>query len=224
MQKLTGEFKKAAKDYLYLLEKGYPQKSILKLVGDRYQLHAVERSILYRGIVPESLCETRLAKLTNALAEGEMVGIDGYNVVRTVGSYLLGKTVFISSDGFVRDAAEMHRAILKGKPLNQSIQLLLKFLQDRKVGFTTIYLDEPISKSGELAARLNESMPGLGLSGEAKPVHSPDHHLKKVNVGVICTADSIIIDECKVPVFDLARAILEENYSPDWIDLQEDKR
>ena len=44
------DFKQAVIDYLYLLEKLYPHKAILKIIGDRYRLSKTQRSILFRGI------------------------------------------------------------------------------------------------------------------------------------------------------------------------------
>jgi len=51
--KLSDGFFQAVCDYRYLLGHGYPQKSILKLVGDRYALPSHERVMLYRGLARE---------------------------------------------------------------------------------------------------------------------------------------------------------------------------
>jgi hypothetical protein len=221
MTHLSDDFLQAAKDYRYLLEMEYSPKSILKLVGDRYQLRSVERSMLNRGIVSTDKSLFRQKKLTSELAAESALYIDGYNVIRTVGSYLLGKTLFISTDGLLRDAAEMHRTTLKEKILVQTLTLLFDYLLFQKVRQIIIYLDQPISKSGELASELNDRINQHDLEGKALTVHSPDHHLKKVQNGIVCTADSVIVDECQVPVFDLARSILDINYQPDLIELNE---
>ena len=120
---LSEYFIDAVSDYLYLLEKNYPQKLILKIVGDRYQLSGTERSMLYRGIQRTEDCENRKMKICAGLTQNVDLFIDGYNVIRTIGSYLLGLTVFISMDGYLRDASEMHRATLKKSILEQTLKL-----------------------------------------------------------------------------------------------------
>ena len=217
MFSLSPNFEKAVADYLYLLEKGYPQKSILKIVGDRYQLVSTERSMLYRGVVTEADRNRRKLKKLAALPSGTTLTIDGYNVIRTTGSYLLGKPVFVAMDGFLRDAAEMHRSTLKKKILERTLELLMNYLSSVSPRKVAIYLDEPVSKSGELASRINELLEQNGLKGEALTVHSPDHHLKAVSKGVICTADSAVIDVSKTKVFDLARAILDLTFHTDFV-------
>lgn len=220
MVTLSENFLKATTDYLFLLEKAYPQKSILKLVGDKYQLDRIERSVLFRGITTNKNCQLRLNKGINRLKNGAKLFIDGYNVIRTIGSYLIGQVLFISMDGFLRDASEMHRIILKSKVLNQVLNLLVDYLAISKVSEITIYLDEPISKSGELASDLNKRLINKSIDGLALTVHSPDHFLKEVKAGIICTADSAIIDHCEVKVFDLAKAVLEFNFHPEFIYLK----
>jgi len=221
MLKHSLQFIEAAKDYLYLLERKYAQKSALKMVGDKYQLIGKERSMLYRGVVPAQKSILRQSKMVNNIHDGVHLQIDGYNVIRTIGSYLLGKPVFIAMDGLLRDASEMHRSTLQKKILNKTIDLVINYLLNVKPSQTMIYLDEPVSKSGELAARLNEELKKNSLIGNAVTVHSPDYHLKEVCEGIICTADSAIIDHCHTKVFDLARKILDLNYQPDYINFKE---
>lgn len=214
---LSPNFEKAVADYLYLLEKGYPQKSILKIVGDRYQLVSTERSMLYRGVVTSADRELRKEKKPEQLHEGVMLTVDGYNVIRTVGSYLLGRPVFIAMDGFLRDAAEMHRSTLKKKVLDRTLDLLINYLYSVQPAEVMVYLDEPVSKSGDLASRLNETFEQNNITGSALTAHSPDHHLKAVTQGIICTADSAIIDAAQVPVFDLAKALLDRKFHPEFL-------
>ena len=223
MMILSKHFTDAVNDYRYLLEKAYPQKSILKLVGDKYQLTGTERSILFRGIATREKCRLRKSRNVRNLKPESTLFIDGYNVIRTIGSCLSGKTVFISLDGFLRDAAEMHRSVLKERVLIQSINVMFEFLVKSQISRVTIYLDEPISKSGELASVLNDKFLKTGIDGHALTVHSPDHHLKEVKEGIICTADSAVVDNCQVKVYDLAKAILILNFKPEFINFEKMK-
>jgi len=59
---VTDEFTKALRDYAYLLNRAYPRKSILKIVGDRYLLNAFQRVMLSRGVFPDSDARVRIGK------------------------------------------------------------------------------------------------------------------------------------------------------------------
>jgi hypothetical protein len=95
----------AVENYRYLKNREFPDKASLKLVGDRYRLSRLERNCLFRGVVSVSESERRKTKLVRAdELKGQALGIDWYNVVITVESYLKGMPVFLSDDGILRDA------------------------------------------------------------------------------------------------------------------------
>lgn len=214
---LTPHFKLAANDYLYLSERNYPLKSSLKLVSDKYKLSGEERSMLFRGVAIEAVIKKRNSKIIqNPDPDGDYM-IDGYNVIRTIGSYLIGNLVFVSMDGFLRDASEIHKKSIKEDVTYKAIDLILRALKNMKAKSVLFLLDKPISKSGELAKHINSELDHISIKGEAKTVHSPDYHLKKAKSAVICTSDSTIIDECRCQVLDFARYILDVNYSTDFL-------
>ena len=192
-------------------------KSCLKLVSDKYKLSGEERSMLFRGVVLEPLIKKRKSKIIQNPNPDADYMIDGYNVIRTIGSYLTGNLVFVSMDGFLRDASEIHKKSIKEDVTYKAIELILTALKNIEAKSVLFLLDKPISKSGELAKYINQELDHISIKGEAKTVHSPDYHLKKAKSSVICTSDSIIIDECRCKVLDLARYILEVNYSPDFL-------
>ena len=57
---ITENFKNAIIDYSYLLEKDYPHKAILKIIGDRYLLTGLQRSILFRGITKKQTAQASI--------------------------------------------------------------------------------------------------------------------------------------------------------------------
>ncbi len=217
---LSEQFYVAAKDYLYLLERGYPQKGIVKLVGNHYLLTAAERVLLFRGIVRRERLITRQKTKTDRMLKKAVLSIDGFNVVRTIGSYLNGNFVFVGMDGFLRDVSELHRKALKGSVLERSLRLIMDYLQPLQPEKITFYFDRPISHSGKMVVLTNSLLRERGLRGEAFAVFSPDHELKQRNDGVICTADSGIIDNAHAPVFDLPAAVLCENFSPQFFSME----
>ncbi|RPJ04542.1 MAG: DUF434 domain-containing protein, partial [Deltaproteobacteria bacterium] len=49
----TAALRKAAEDFHYLLNRGYPRKAALELVGNRYCLVYDQRHLLHRGVFSE---------------------------------------------------------------------------------------------------------------------------------------------------------------------------
>jgi len=214
-------FKYARKDYCYLLEKHYPQKGIIKLIGDRYALSGTERTMLFRGITTSENCLNRKKKLALVREiKGNVLIVDGYNVMITIGNYLNGNTVFISNDNFLRDAAEMHGKVFRKVMMDQVLGLLLDDLKYLKISDCIIYFDKPVSKSGELAAKVSTEMIKTNIRGHAQTVDSPDFMLKHAKKGFIATSDSSIIDNSPVKTFDLARHVISRNFKAVFPDLR----
>ena len=217
---VSEHFYDAVRDYRYLLERNYPQKSIVKLTGDHYRLPAAERVLLYRGVVTSEKIKARQKTKTDKITHGSNIYIDGFNVVRTIGSYLNGNFVFIGMDGFLRDVSELHRKKLRREILERSVLLVLDFLETLKPEQVTFYFDKPISHSGNMVVFVNGQMKERDLPGNAVSVFSPDHELKKVKQGYVCSADSAIIDEALVPAFDLPQAVLRQRFGVEFFSLE----
>ena len=215
-------FNIAIKDYKYFLERKYPQKSILKIVGDKYMLSGKERAMLFRGITTNSNIDKRkniLVKNNNNI-KNKSLHIDGYNVLITVGSYLSGNMVFICNDNFLRDVSELHGKTFRNKFVERSLKLTIDYLKKHKVKNVEFYFDEPISKSGELCSEIRKSLIENDISGDAQTYISPDYILKNIDNGIVCTSDSTIIDNSKVGIFDLARKVILFYFKPKFIGLQ----
>ncbi|NQT77882.1 MAG: DUF434 domain-containing protein [Bacteroidetes bacterium] len=221
---LTHNFKNAKQDYRYLLEKNYPQKGIIKLIGDRYALSGSERTMLYRGITTRENCLTRKKKLAlvKELKKASLY-IDGYNVMITIGSYLNGNTVYISNDHLLRDASGMHGKVFRKVLMKRILELLLDDLIYLQLSNTIIYFDRPVSKSAELASFISRQMEVSGIPGHAETAESPDYILKQCTAGFIASSDSNIIDKCHIKTFDLARHVISRNFHPVSIDLREER-
>ncbi|HUX21775.1 MAG TPA: DUF434 domain-containing protein [Spirochaetia bacterium] len=226
LKTLSEAFRQAAKDYLLLVERDYARGSALKLVGDRYQLTSVQRSILYRGISSAHEAESRSAKQTVAVT-GLRVHVDALNVLYTLANYLYGRVVFISTDGWVRDAGEAHGrktpspAAKRGTLFEAALVKTFDWLAERRPSCTAFYIDEPVSMSGLLAVRLRKALVDAALEGKVSTVPSADFILKRIEDGVVATSDSTIIDCATRPVCDMAHEILTSRFSPELIDLRE---
>jgi hypothetical protein len=205
----------AAREYLWMLDRNYPQKGSLKMVGDKFKLTRDMRQVLYRGISASEQARKRKKMIGRVLA-GDIVLIDVYNVLFTINNYLLGKPVFISNDGLLRDAGEMRGRIRDKSVFNRAIGMMLEMLAEWQGATFRLYLDEPVSFSGRLSIELSKDMVQMGIEGEAWTVPSPDYVLKHEKSNTICTSDSAILDHYHGRVTDLPRLALEKHLQPDF--------
>jgi len=205
----------AAREYLWLLSKGYPQKSSLKLVGDKFMLTRDLRQILYRGISSGDKAEARKERIGSVVG-GEVVLIDTYNVLFTVNNYLLGRPLFLCNDGMLRDAGEMRGRIVNKPVFSRSVDLMLEILREWPAATYIHYLDEPIPFSGRLSIELSKDMVQMGIEGEALTVKSPDQMLVNQPCDAICTSDTAIIDHSQSKVIDLPNYLLKKYFKTEF--------
>ena len=214
----TDSYKTAAKDYLLFLDKGYPQKSILKLVGDRHRLNRQQRQIMYRGISPSAIASERKRK-RGVYASGDLILVDTYNVLFTVSNYFLGRPLFISNDGFLRDAGEMRGRIRNKEAFSRAERLMIDILKTWKDVEFRLFLDEPVPFSGRLSIKLSKIMAEEDILGEASTAYSADYMLKSEKSTAICTSDSAIIDAYPGKIIDLSFIILDTFFQPEFPEL-----
>jgi hypothetical protein len=215
---ITDEFTNALCDYAYLLNRNYPRKSILKIIGDRYLLNTFQRILLARGIFSDLDVRERISK-TQAQVKGQELFIDAYNVLFTICNYLLGRMVFIGNDRFVRDTGEVY-----GKPHNdpvftRAIELCINYLRKNKPARVEFMLDSPISNSAELAGILREFIVAHGLMGDAQIYKNPDATLIRQVRGLVVTSDSDILENTEQAILDLAHLILADTFELQLPDL-----
>jgi hypothetical protein len=221
MKTLSHNFLQSAADYLYFLNRDYPQKALIKLIGDRYQLSGAERSMLYRGICSTELSRIRKGKLIEPQGlKLQWLSLDTYNVLITIGSYLNGNTVFVSNDGFLRDASEIHGKVFRSELLNRALKLVFEFLVFCEPAGIRFFIDRPVSHSGKLCALINQIISANKMQGAAETHHSPDFILKNMHEGILATSDSTIIEKTHLPLIDLPLHVLRFHFEPEFYDLQ----
>lgn len=214
------DFPNAVKDYESFLSKKYPQKAILKLVGNRFKLSGIERIMLYRGITTQDKAEMRRRKLIEeSKLKNEILHIDAFNQLLTIGSYLYGRVVFISNDGFLRDASEAHgKAIETLLPL-RSVEIVIAYLAKTEINGVKLYFDNQVAWFEIFCEKLEKSLPDFILQPEIIVSANVDKNLINQTEGIICSSDSAIIERTGLKVFDLARATLEYHFWPKFFDL-----
>ena len=215
---ITPAFKQAVRDYSLLLEKEYPRKQVLKLVGDRYLLGKSCRTMLNRGIFLSRDVESRRAKKTTSIS-GRTLFLDTFNVLFPIANYLLGRLVFVSNDGFVRDAGETYDKLLTHKKFHQAIELVMEYLVKENASAAHCYIDKPVTGSARVKDRLDHLMAQSALHGSTILCAKPDNELLKLTEGVICTSDSVIMDQTPCLLADIPYAVLSGKFKLDLVDL-----
>jgi len=211
-------FIQACRDYFYLLNHSYPERGILKLIGDRYRLSGVQRTVIYRGISSAERSLFRAGLLIDDPGDTSLV-IDGYNVLFTLMNYRLGRKVFISTDRVVRDAGSLHGKIRDMTFFNESIELMLHFIKERVASQVVIYLDNPVSHSERHKMHINELIKKKNITGECSLAYSADFMIKQHNNCVVATSDTVIIEKSGNKVCDLPALILKNFFNAKITDI-----
>ncbi len=180
----------AARDFLYLLNRGYSRKAALNLVSSRWLLSRIERLLLYRSIYP--LC-VALQRRTRLIAPREVRGrrivVDGFNIVSTAASALLGDTLIEGNDGVVRDLAATVRKV-KPSPIYYDALLTALALLSRLSPLDAVWVfDSQISMSAsfaEIAGRWWRSE--LSRKADRRVIEMAGRGY------IAATSDSVIID------------------------------
>ena len=200
----------AAEDFCYLLNREYPRKASLELVGNRYGLDYDQRHLLHRGVFSKADSESRRRKKIHLReTRGRNLAIDGYNVIITIEAGLSGRPLVLGDDGFIRDISGLSGAFKKTLKTEEALQLIFSALKKVKPRQTLFLFDSPISMSGKLAQKVRDLLKDHHLRGDAAAVRVPEHILIGFP-GMIATSDTAIIDQSK-KVVDLAGEILKKS-------------
>lgn len=195
----------AARDLRHLLGRGYPRARALDLVGDRYALDASARRLLHRGVHAPEVARARRGKLLPVAAlAGRAVAVDGHNQIIALEAALRGLPLVMGDDGALRDIQGLGPRHQPDETTWAAARLLCAALKGTVSAL--VLLDAPLSKSGELAARLRGLLAELGLPGEALAVAVPEKELL-LHPGPVASSDGAILDAVAWPV-DLAGGII----------------
>ncbi len=204
----------AASDFRHLLNRGYPRKPVLELIGNRYHLSYDQRHLLHRGIFSKLDARTRKAKqiTLKGLCHQELA-IDGYNVLITIEAALSGRPLILSDDGFVRDISGLSGNFKKTGLTDEAIDFVLNLLEKARPAHTLFLFDSPISRSGLLAKEVRKKLKDRALFGDAQALKVPEKVLLGFK-GIVATSDTAIIDQA-TEVLDLAGHIIRSQIKPE---------
>ncbi len=235
---LRAAARSALGDYQYLVERGYPARPAIELVGNRYRLTREERNTLYRGVVsraraadrkkrviePREVCRRPdVGQAASGLPApaGPVVLIDGHNVLYTIRAYLSGVAVFLCTDGVLRDAGAAHGKHPPPERLAELCGILSGACASLHGGLRpTVLLDAQLSSVELLVEALRSAFTMHALEFEVRVTREVDRELLSANPpAVIAGSDSVLLDRGNAAVFDLARYALERTYGARFLDL-----
>jgi hypothetical protein len=209
---------KAADDFRFLLNRGYPRDASLQLIGNRYNLDNDNRHLLRRGVFPAALAEQRKNKQVSLKKiRGQRLAIDGYNCLITLESALKGKTVLLADDVFIRDISGVSGTYRESPATTQALDLIMDLLIAAAPAEVLFLLDAPISGSGKLAARVRDLLRERGIAGDAQAVKVPERIMVGYQ-GIIATSDTALIDQSN-QVFDWAGYLIKEKLQTPCTDM-----
>jgi hypothetical protein len=207
--------RKAQTDIQWLLDRGYPMRSVITFVGSHYQLTSRQRSALQRATDQTACYRKRENKRLGLekLQEGPLL-IDGFNLVITLETALSGSMIIEGADGVIRDLAGLRGTYRIIEQTAQALDLLGLFIQVYHVPSVHIYLDAPVSNSGKLRKKILDHSLSWDSPVTVDLVPNADREL--AGKARIATSDSVLLDQCR-SWFNLVTAIVKHKVPHAWI-------
>lgn len=194
-------------DLRYLLDQGYPRDSAVNFVSNHYRLPLRSRHMLARCVFSErEAAEHRRKSVGAGKVRGKSLGIDGYNVLITLESILIGKNVVRCDDGFVRDLRAVFGKYRSSKATDRAIGELLNAVAGGKPSQVMILFDKQVSRSGELAGMVRRGLREFSLKGDSQAVGGVDFKLRGFDV--VASSDRAVIKRAKA-VWDIPAEFLK---------------
>jgi hypothetical protein len=211
----------AVGDLSWLLSRGYASPSALKVVGDRYNLTARQRTAVMRCACTDEAAAGRAGtRVPPEAVRGGTLRLDGYNVLTTVEAALAGGVVLRGRDGSLRDVASMHGTWRRVEETHRAVELIGEVAaDDLGAAWLAWLLDSPVSNSGRLKALLQATAAARGWGWAVQLVPDPDAVLADpagAGLGIVATADSVILDRCR-RWFPLAGEVVARRVPAAWL-------
>jgi hypothetical protein len=206
----------ATDDLSWLLSRGYASTSAVKLVGDRYGLHARQRVAVGRAACTEaSRIKRRESMILLAEIAGRPILIDGFNLLISIEAALSGGVILQCRDGCYRDIASVHGSYRSVEETDRALALIGDALAQFAPSAVTWVLDQPVSNSGRLSARILDYAARQDWPWTVEMAMSPDKVLMTSEL-IAVTSDSTILDNVNGWA-NVAGYVVENMVSDLWI-------
>jgi len=199
--------REAIKDYLYLLNRGFPQEQSLSLVVTRYNLSKKERMLLLRSIHGQRISEHIISKTIacDKLACRTLI-VDGLNVLLTIIAALRCDLLILGDDGFIRDLQGVHGKVKYDIYFFKALERLGYGLHTLGLDKVYLFFDKNVKMIGFYSNIIRKVL--TKYIDNVKIILSPscDKEIMSYN-GVVSTSDIVILRSVD-NVFDLAGYIV----------------
>ncbi len=187
--------KTASRHISWLINEGYDLKQASTFVGNHFLLSERQRLAIMRSLATDRQLRNRREKqvpLCNI--SGCEVWVDGFNTIITLEVMLSNSVLLACMDETIRDLAALRGTYRLIPETSEAIGLMFTVLRDAGVRRINILLDEPVSNSGRLKARIAEISGEYAFDLDIRILREVDRELYgRENV---ITSDSIILDHC----------------------------
>ena len=186
----------ASRHICYLINEGYDLKQASTFVGNHYMLSERQRLALMRSAATDEQLAARREKEVrlDGLA-GREVWIDGFNTIITLEVILSDSIFFQCMDGTVRDLAALRGTYRLIPETDKAVHILMGLLEEAKADTVRILLDEPVSNSGRLKAKIADIAETFPFDVDIRIQKDVDREL--YDKELVVTSDSIILDHCR---------------------------
>ena len=165
--------------------------------------------VLFRSIFPPDQVISRIKRrVPPKVIRGELLRIDGYNVLITIETGIKKEFLVRGDDSFLRDIAGRYSGYLEGPVTKQALKYIFDALEVLDPQRVTVLFDRPISHSGKLAVKCMQLLESTSVVGTCDTSQHVDRELL-IERGIICSGDSVILDESHA-TFDLANYVLKK--------------
>lgn len=202
------KLRKAHEEIKWLLDRDYKLEPIINFVGSRYQFSIRQRDSLKRATCSKKNEILRKSKELNIDSiVGKTINIDGFNLIINLEVALSGGTLIVGNDGVLRDLAGLRGSYRLIDKTDIALDYIFKLLKFVYVESVNIYLDSPVSNSGNLKVKILEYAEKYNLKTNVELVNNADVILEKLSN--VVTSDATILDKC-TSYFNLSKTIIDE--------------
>ncbi len=210
------KLRRAVAELGWLLSRGYKMTSSLKLVGDRHGLRERQRLAVSRSACSD---EDRQRRRDHCIAveqlKDQQLVVDGFNLIITVEAALSGGPLLVGVDECIRDLSSVHGSYRSVEETDRAIVLIGNALD--RLGPASVHwlLDQPVSNSGRLAAKLIDLAAHANWPWTVEVVFNPDSAIIAAPA-IAITSDSVILDRVESWT-DLKTYLIEREVPEAWL-------
>jgi hypothetical protein len=188
------KLRRAVAELCWLLSRGYKITSSLKLVGDRHGLRERQRVAVSRSACSD---EDRQRRSDHCIAierlKNQQLIVDGFNLIITIEAALSGGPLLIGVDDCIRDLSSVHGSYRSVEETDRAITMIGNALDQLGPASVHWLLDQPVSNSGRLAAKITDLAEHANWPWTVEVVFNPDAAIV-ASPAVAITSDSAILD------------------------------